>query len=662
MQATDFSAADVRFEIRWSYTVHLETGPVEFKLDRMLFEDDNPDVESLVALLRWDGEIPDDRADWHRNYTPIRRWMLAHILRLVRGDSHQGLITYFEADEQRAARLGFFDNQQSVIDEYDQSGDSNGVPGYTQLRDMWEENFSSRTQGACMVIAERLVELAREHGLPAPDEVFRPEEDVEPGEIDEDDPTIRELTIEKTGDVWQHIRPMVLDHWYLKRHHNWQIPEYQFFDAHAALAADSDDVYPESGLGNMLAKGAVDDIHYPSTHRKELSRLSVEGIRKMHHEVVKDLIAEARREGELVGKMTVAIDQTKGHPWTGEIERDEDGSNVEDWRLGYKNDNDTRAQYYYQWAAVQVVGFDIPLVLDAIPVKRGMTKGEIVDELLSNATELLDDIELVLMDGGFDSEASKNSAEARKSLYMNRKSRNADDKQRMREMWSDDDDELEPVRIVEEEERIGMPNRKIIYVPKLITRDDEDEEEEDDSYRQEMLKDFEETMTADEEAEDGSRDSPIDNLIEEMREEEAELKDEKDEDDEFDPTEMFVAFETNHPLAAKRRGRGEADYTKREQQQAAARMVRKYGSRWGIENGFKKRGHFLPRSGSPDHTMRFFGFIFAATLYNAWRLVDILVKLSVEDDPAYTPLVTASRFMAVLEGQFGLSKPPPVTG
>lgn len=83
-----------------------------------------------------------------------------------------------------------------------------------------------------------------------------------------------------------------------------------------------------------------------------------------------------------------------------------------------------------------------------------------------------------------------------------------------------------------------------------------------------------------------------------------------------------------------------------------------YGSRWGIENGYKKQKQFLPRSGSPDHTLRFFGFIFGATLYNAWRLVDLLVKLSVEDHPDYTPLVTASRFMSVMEGHFGL-KPPP---
>ena len=151
---------------------------------------------------------------------------------------------------------------------------------------------------------------------------------------------------------------------------------------------------------------------------------------------------------------------------------------------------------------------------------------------------------------------------------------------------------------------------------------------------------------------------PFGSVINEMREKE-QAKKESDEDDDFDASELYLAFETNHPLAARRPGRDKDEFSHREHQQAAARIVRIYGSRWGIENGFKKRGHFLPRTASPNHILRFFGFIFSATLYNAWRLVDLLVKLSVKDNPQYTPLVTASRFMAVMEGQFGLSKPPP---
>jgi len=89
-----------------------------------------------------------------------------------------------------------------------------------QLRDMWQEHFTARTRGACIVIAERLIQLAREHDLPAPNGVFCPEEGVKPDEIDEDVPTIREITTEKTADVSEHTRPMKLEYWHLKHHHN----------------------------------------------------------------------------------------------------------------------------------------------------------------------------------------------------------------------------------------------------------------------------------------------------------------------------------------------------------------------------------------------------------------------------------------------------------
>lgn len=632
------------WNLDWSYTVHLESGPAVFSLNRVLSEDDNPHVESLIPYLSWTGKIPDARAEWHRNYTPIGRWFRAHLLRCIRDDTHQELKRALEDEPELAARLGFFEGSASVIDEYDETGAGHGIPGYTHLRDMWEKEFSPRTRGACTVLAERLVEYARNQGFPAPDDVFIPDDDVKVDDPSEDHPTVRELTIEKTGDVWQHARPMVLNHWYLKRHHNWQIPEANFYDGHAALAATSDDVFPESGIGNMSAKSDHNRVQYPSTHRRELKKFDTDEIRDLHQSVTEELIQEARSNGELVGSIKVAIDQTKGHPWTGEIDRNPGGSNAEEWILGYSNDNDTRTQYYFQWATIQVVGLDIPLVLDALPVKRGLTKGDIVDELLDTATDLLDDIELVMMDGGFDSGAAKNAAEKHETYYINRKSRDATDKQRMREMWSDG----ETVRIVEEEDRLGMPVRKTVYVPHINGDDEDDEETPDESLRQQLITDFE-GLDADELPEE----SPFETLL-------SDIHDDEDEgSEEIDPTEQYVVFETNHPLVNNRGGRGNDPIPKEEQIQAAARLIRRYGIRWGIENGFKKLGHFLPRSGSKDHTLRFFGFAFAATLYNCWRLVDLLVKLTVEDNPDYTPLVTASRFLAVAEGQFGLSKPPP---
>jgi uncharacterized protein YggL (DUF469 family) len=267
--------------------------------------------------------------------------MHAYIVREVNGWSIKETADRLAKERDMPQMLGFFDEDPV-------NGDPGDPPSYTQLRDMWEEESTDRHRGAVTVIAERLVEYCRDNGIPAPDEVFVPVEDIEVEEPTEDHPTVRELTVEKTADVWEHARPMVLKHWHLKRHHNWQIPEANFFDAHAHLATASDDVFPESGLGNMVAKGTRDRVQYPSTHRRELKKFSIDEIRELHQSVTRDLIREARSEGELVGDVIVAIDQTKGHPWTGSIDRDEDGDNIEPWRLGSKNDNDTRTQYYHQ--------------------------------------------------------------------------------------------------------------------------------------------------------------------------------------------------------------------------------------------------------------------------------------------------------------------------
>lgn len=628
-------------EIDFFETVHIG-GPIEVFFRGPLPYRSEPQIDDIAPLLKFSGEIPDERAEWHHNYTPIESWMLAHIYREVSGWSIKRTADQLAKERDLPQMLGFFD-------EGPVKGDPGDPPSYTQLRDVWEDTFTDRHRGAATVIAERLVDYCRENGFPAPEDVFLPEEDIETEEPTEDHSTVRDLTIEKTADVWEHARPMVLRHWHLKRHHNWQIPEANFFDGHAYLATSSDDVFPESGLGNMMAKSGHERVQYASTHRRELKKFSIEEIRELHQKVTRDLINEARREGELVGKMKVAIDQTKGHPWTGHVERDEDGNNLEPWILGYKNDNDKRPQQYFQWATVQVVGLDVPLILDAIPVKRRMTKGDIVDELMETANDLLHDPEVVMMDAGFDSGAAKNSAEKHETYYLNKKSRDKDDKKRMREMWKN----RETVRIVEEEDRPGMPTRKTLYVPHILA----DEEEEDDDngaseLRQELLSDFEEAG-----GDELPDQSPFDSLVDDIREEEEE---EGLSEDDIDGAEQYVVFETNHPLANKRGGRNRDTIPEKEQIHAAARMVRNYGNRWGIENGYKKVGHFLPRSGSKDPVLRFFGFMFACTLCNCWRLVDLLVKLSVEDDPDYTPLVTASRFLAVAEGMFGLgSKPPP---
>jgi hypothetical protein len=195
----------LQFDINWSKTVHAN-GPVCAHIDKDLTISDDPDIAVLVHLLRFDGEFPDSRAEWHRNFTPIETWIRAHVFRKARGLNIQELADTLQETPSLAMAFGFFGHTVSNRPE------DADPPGYTQLRDMWEEEFSDRLRGACAVLAESLVEHARDQGLPAPDNTFIPERGVEPKETDEDDPTIRELTTDKTVEVWKTAKPMLLNH------------------------------------------------------------------------------------------------------------------------------------------------------------------------------------------------------------------------------------------------------------------------------------------------------------------------------------------------------------------------------------------------------------------------------------------------------------------
>lgn len=53
---------------------------------------------------------------------------------------------------------------------------------------------------------------------------------------------------------------------------------------------------------------------------------------------------------------------------------------------------------------------------------------------------------------------------------------------------------------------------------------------------------------------------------------------------------------------------------------------------------------------------RFFDFLFACTMYNAWRLVDLLMKLELlaKSEFRHKPLVTADLFLTIPKDYVGL--------
>ncbi|ELY32590.1 transposase IS4 family protein [Natrialba magadii ATCC 43099] len=502
---------------------------------------------------------------------------------------------------------------------------------------MWNKEFTDVQREFVRTATEEALAFAREQGIPAPDPVFRPEErDISSKRSEQ------RLVAEKTKEVWQQAKPFVTDTFYLKRADNSVIHENAFWEQHAYMGM-RENMYAQSGQHSFFIDSQRDHTPSASNHRYQIGKLTVEETRSMLHETTRMLIARARHNSELVGKLWAAIDITKGNPWTGEIERDEDDNITEDWILGYKD-----GEVYYQWATIQIVGYDIPLVLDAIPVKRGMKRADIVDSLLENALDLVDDIELVMMDREFDNDGVKDACDKHGVYYLNGARKRQSERAtctRLRRAGK-------TVHIEEETVPDG-PTRKRMFLPS--STDDPDAEDMEESsepvkgssdVREEMREDLAELGIDLNDDDDRRGFGPV---IDDLREQEANEPTVGSDED----AQTYALFETNHPSVTLN-----DDDSEIERIHMVERMVRRYRHRWGIENGYKQIKTFRVRTTSKRHTYRFFNFVFACVLYNVWRLVDLLVKLATEgENTTYAPRVDANQFLTVAKKYYGLDPP-----
>jgi len=122
-------------------------------------------------------------------------------------------------------------------------------------------------------------------------------------------------------------------------------------------------------------------------------------------------------------------------------------------------------------------------------------------------------------------------------------------------------------------------------------------------------------------------------------------------------TRLYLLFETDHPDL---QSPDDSDsLSEVEKAHMVSRIIRKYKHRWGIENGFKQIKRFRVQTTSMKFQYRFFNFFYACTMYNVWRLVDLLVKLELLADSEFRfkPLVTADLFLTIAKDYAGLDPP-----
>ena len=637
--------SEATFDFQWSSSYDLGNhsaddtcdGRFRFSLHYIGEATDDPTIEDLISSLSINSALPDSRATWHRNYTPLAPWIRAHVLKQAMGwNGEKQLADHFEEHPELAVEYGFASNDPTARPETV----CLNPPAQSRLWEMWNEEFSDDLRDICREIAKELVDLAREEGIPAPDDVFQPDDEQNASARSE-----TRLIADTAKEVWQHAKPFVTEEFFLKRGDNTRIHENAFWEQHAFMGVRKN-MFAESGADSFYVDSTRDRTPSGSCHRWQIRKLSIEEMRRQHRRTTNRLIKRARRDGELVGKLWVAIGVTKGAPFTGEMDTDDEGNVVEPYILGHRDGN-----YYYQWASVQIVGHDIPLVLDALPKKRGMTKDEIVAELLDHATEMVDDISLVMMDREFDSDSVKDICDEYGVYYLNPKRKFAAQNDTIAEMKQHG----ETVRIVEQACE-GRPNRKHLFLPSTMETPDDDDGEDPASvpdgpdrpnYRQEMCEEL-----GVNEAALGGEISPLARLLRDLRGEDADIETTTSDGDGTG----FVVFQTNHPFVSASDEDGEP-YDDYERMHMVARLIRWYCHRWGIENGYKKIKTFMVRTTSTCPRYRFFNFMFACVLYNTWRLVDLLVKLSLDEHPDYAPRVDANQFVTIAKQYYGLDPP-----
>ena len=577
---------------------------------------DYTDIETVVCQLPIDHitfAANDSLAPYSGPY-PMALLMRAFILKEINNWDETALHDHLRAHPSLRQDLGF-----------------ETLPDQSTFWRAWNERFSAELRDAVEECADAIVMAARACEVPLPDRIGTDRAD----ESESDDCPEHQLVAEKTDEVWQQAKPFVTDAFALDRGQNWQIHENAFWEQHAYMGM-REDMYARSGPGSFSLDTTRERIPTGSTHRYQIGKLSIAEIRSMLRNTTRMLIARARQNGELDGPVFAAIDVTKGFPFTGNVA--DHGDDI----LGYKDGNE-----YYQWVVLKIVGMDVPLVLDAIPRVRGQSKDEIVEELLTHATEMVD-IDLVMMDREFDSAPVKGTCEEYNVYYVNptRIFTNSDEADTIGWMYRNG----KRFHVTEEESDDGTPTRKQIYLPKRSSSDDEDEDDDLSAVWTELCGEWE-FEDVDGEPSEGMSFSRL--LADIQREEEVEDRKQKAQNGEVDTT-GTVAFETNHPYVTA----GDADG---EQLDARAfvhmieRVIRWYRRRWGIENGFKKLKHFMVRTTSTERDYRFFNFAFACVLYNVWRLVDLLVKLAIDgENRSYAPRVDANQFLTVAKNCYGL--------
>ncbi|RLM90042.1 transposase [Haloarcula sp. Atlit-7R] len=265
------------------------------------------------------------------------------------------------------------------------------APNQSTLWRTWNERFTRGFRETVQEAARIILIKAQNAGVAVPRKPERnlPDRGHDTTESDPDDQTI----LDKAGTVTKHVSRVVFPAFSLNRGEGCEIPENAYWGLQTYLGL-RENLAANEGARSFIHESTRDRTPLGHGHRDQIRDLSIEQVREMYRQAVRQLTDELAETEEFFRAGIVAIDITEADPFTG------DRTGYEDEIIGTKEKTD---EYAYQWATVQLVGNAVPLVLDARPVRKGESRLEIVEDLLESAEELAH-VDNVLMDREFDSQ------------------------------------------------------------------------------------------------------------------------------------------------------------------------------------------------------------------------------------------------------------------
>jgi IS4 transposase len=314
--------------------------------------------------------------DWHAQSKPVVPLLRAVMLMHLHDWEHETpLVAYLDEQEDLADALGF-----------------ESVPSQATFWRARHERFSRDLLQAIKQCADFIRIHATWNRVDVPDTIDTAGSDSTSRRgpsTDSEGPSQKEV-LSRAGELTDQAKRLLFPAFGFDREKG-RIHENAFWELQTYTGL-RDGMCVNEGARSFLVDSTRERTPLGHIHRQYLRKLSIVEIREMYGRAVRRLLDEAEQTAAFHRAVTVAIDITTDTPFTG----DREGYETE--IIGTKENNN---EYAYHWATIQIVGEDLPLILDARPVRKGESRTEIVMELLDSAQEMVS-IDLVLMDREFD--------------------------------------------------------------------------------------------------------------------------------------------------------------------------------------------------------------------------------------------------------------------